>query len=299
MSVAAYTVSECESGTGAMETETIVYYHPTWETVYKNTAAKRHWWQEARLRAQTLPEAETAGYFTLADCPVPPFYYRKKAWPPELLSEAMETALHGVEGMADAWLEPTVMTCVSEKYASRWEPRQETKERLLAGLLAVYAGETLRRTGEATVLLGKPEETQRQMEMAGRLLAPYLPRINSLRFFYEVVEGTDIWEEEAALLEDYGYEYGLVPQMLAYREGEKEKRFGKERCGGVILNCAREAGMPGTKREEQVVYVDINSDPAKARACAGKRGRILYVSPVGYLDTAVKNSYYKKMRSQG
>ena len=110
---------------------------------------------------------------------------------------------------------------------------------------------------------------------------------------------TDIWEEEAELLEDYGYEYGLVPQLHAYREGEKEKRFGKERCGGVILNCAGEAGMPGTKREEQVVYVDMNSDPAKARACAGKRGRILYVSPIGYLDTVVKNSYDKKMRSQG
>ena len=60
-----------------METETIVYYHPIQEAAYKNTAAKRHWWQEARLRAQMLPGTETAGFFTLADCPVPPFYYKK------------------------------------------------------------------------------------------------------------------------------------------------------------------------------------------------------------------------------
>lgn len=277
-----------------METETIIYFHPIWEEAYKNAAAKRHWWQEARLRGKVLPEDAADGFFTLVDCPVPPFYYKKKAWPPELLSETMETVLHGAQGMADALLHPMVMTYVSEKYAPRWEPRQETLERIFARLLAVYAKDSLHRKGEVAVLLGNPEETEQQMEMTRVLLTPYLPRINSLCFFYEEVEGTDIWEEEGSLLEDYSYEYGLVPRMLAYGTKNKEKRFGKEKCGGVILDYAKERGMPGTKREEQVVYVDIHSDQAKARMCAGKSERILYVSPLGYLDTVIKSSYYKK-----
>lgn len=277
-----------------MEAETIIYFHPIWEDTHKNTAAKRHWWQEARLRGKVLPE-ETAGvFFTLVDCPVPPFYYKKKAWPPELLSETMATVLHGAQGMADALLHPTIMTYMSEKFAPRWEPREETLESIFACLLAVYAGDCLHTKGEVTVLLGKPEETERQMEMTRVLLTPYLPRINSLCFFYEEVEGTDIWEEEAPLLEEYSYEYGLVPRMLAYGDGQTEKRFGKEKCGGVILDYAKEKGMLGTKREEQVVYVDIHSDQAKARMCAGKSERILYVSPLGYLDTVIKSSYDKK-----
>ncbi len=281
--------------TGAMEAETIVYFHPAWETVHKNAAAKRHWWQETKLRGEALPAGAAEGYFTLVDCPVPSFYYKKKAWPPELLSEAMETAVYGVQGMADAWLHPTIMTYVSEKYAPRWEPRLETMESLFSGLLAVYADRCLHERGEVTVLLGKPEETERQMELTRRLLLPYLPRINNLLFYYEEVEGVDIWEEEAPFLEDYSYEYGLVPRMLAYGAGETEKRYGGERCGGVILAYSKEAGMPGTKREERVVYVDMNADPAKERACAGKSERILYVSPSIYLDTIVKNSYDKKM----
>lgn len=277
-----------------MEAETIVYFHPTEDTVHKNAVGKRHWWQEARLTGRELPAESTNGFFSLVDCPVPPFYYKKRAWPPELLSEAMEMVLHGVPGMADAWLHPIVMTYVSETYAPRWEPRVETQEVLFACLLEKYAADCLHDKGEVTVLLGKPWETERQMEMTRRLLTPYLPRINSLCFFYEEVEGTDIWEEEALLLEDYSYEYGLAARMTAYGTGEKEERYGRQRCGGVILDYAKEPGMPRIKRDGQVVYVDIHSDQAKARACAGKSGRILYASPLGYLDTVVKSSYDKE-----
>lgn len=275
-----------------MEAETIIYFHPMAEAAHKNMAAKRHWWQEAHLSGKELPAETTDGFFSLVDCPVPPFYYKKRAWPPELLSEAMETVLHSVPGMADAWLHPAIMTCVSEMYAPRWEPRMETRERLLACLFSMCAADCLHRKGEVTVLLGKPGDTERQMEMTRRLLTPYLPRINILCFYYEEVEGTDIWEEEAPLLEEYSYEYGLAPRMLAYGAGKK--KYGRERCGGVILDYASEAGMPRTKREEQVIYVDVNSDPGKERACAGKSSRILYVSPLGYLDTVVKNSYDRK-----
>lgn len=277
-----------------MEAETIIYFHPIWEEAYKNAAAKRHWWQEVRLRGEIFSVEVTGGPFALVDCPIPSFYYKKKAWPPKILSEAMETVLHNVQGMADAWLHPTIMTYVSEIYTLRWETRSETKEKVFAGLLSAYAGEWLYKKGEVTVLLGKPEETEQQMEMTRSLLTPYLPRINRLRFFYEEVEGTDIWEEEAFFLEDYSYEYGLVPRMTPYEMKESERRFGRERCGGVILDYTKEKEMPRMKRDEQIVYLDMNSDSEKERACAGKNGWILYVSPLRYLDTIVKNSYDRK-----
>lgn len=278
-----------------MEAETIIYFHPAEEEMHKNTAAKRHWWQDAALRGRPLPAEAAGGFFVPVDCPVPPYYYKRKPWPPEMLSEAMERVLHQAQGMAEAFLHPDIMTCVSEKYAGRWELRRENMERLSACLLAVYAADCLHKKGRVTVLLGSPDETDWQMEMTGRLLAPYLPRINSLRFYYEEVDGTDIWEEQAACLEAYGYEYGLVPAMQSYLAGEEGLCCDRNRCGGVILDFAAGARHPRTEREERTIYVDLSSDREKERNYIRKNGRILYVSPLKYLDTIVKSSYYSTM----
>lgn len=274
-----------------METETIVYFHPVAEQMYKNTAAKRHWWQDAVLRERSLTAAVTGGFFVPVDCPVPPFYYKKKPWPQEVLSEAMEGVLHRMPGMADSFLHPDIMTYMSGKYADRWEMRGETAERLASCLLAAYAAECLHQKGSVTVLLGSPNDTDRQMETTLRLLSPYLPRINSLLFYYEEVEGTDIWEETSVYLEEYGYEYGLAPAMRAYMTGEEGLRCGKDRCGGVILDFAPSARYPRTEPEKRVVYVDLASDREKERSCIRKNGQVLYVSPFKYLDTVVKSSY--------
>lgn len=273
-----------------MEEETIVYFHPAPEQMNKNNAAKKHWWQDALLRERNLTAAEAGGFFLPVDCPIPPFYYKRKPWPPEILSEAMERILHRADGMADAFLHPDIMTYVSEKYAGRWEMRRETAERLGAGLLAVYAADCLHEKGKVTVLLGSPEDTDRQMEMTLGLLTPYLPRINSLLFYYEEVEGVDIWEETGYYLEEYGYGYGLVPAMRPYLAGEEGIRCGKERCGGVILDLAGGWRDPRMEREG-TVYVDLFSNREKERNCIRKRGEILYTSPLKYLDTIVKTGY--------
>lgn len=277
-----------------METETILYFHPAPEQMYKNNAAKKHWWQDAVLRERNLTAEETGGFFVPVDCPIPLYYYKKRTWPPELLSEAMEKTLHLAEGMADAFLHPDIMTCLSEKYEGRWEMRKETIERLGASLLAAYAADCLHEKGRVTVLLGRPDDTDLQMEMTFQLLTPYLPRINSLLFYYEEVEETDIWEETGDYLEEYGYEYGLVPAMRPYLAGEEGLRCGKERCGGVILDLSAAPRYPRTAREE-VVYVDLTSDREKERNCIRKNGEILYVSPLKYLDTIVKTSYDRKI----
>ncbi len=289
-----------------MEAETIVYYHPVTEQMSAKCAAKGHWWQEAMLKDKILPQDDDRRPFTLVDCPVPPFYYRRKTWKPEKLSEAMETVLHRVPGMTDVCLHPQVMTWLSEMYADRWETCRETREMLLAAVLSEYGASNLRAQGQAAVLLGAPEETEWQMEMTWRLLEPYLSRVNSLAFYYEETEGADIWEELSAHLEMYYYEYGLVPQLTPYRaKGAKKKEHcGRRRCGGLILDygsagnfqipsgrgygCADAATAGGWK---QCIYLDAASCQEKERACAGKSGQILYVSPLKYLDTMVKNSY--------
>lgn len=278
-----------------MEMESIVYFHPMQE-MYKMNAAKRHWWEGVSLPGRVLRAEDAGGFFVPVDCPVPPFYYRKKPWPQALLAGAMETVLHGAPGFTDAFLHPHIMTLVSEEVANRWEPRRETVERLAAALLASYAADCLFRRGRVTVLLGRPEDTGWQMEMTRRLLTPYLPRINGLLFYYEEVEGTDIWEETADELEAYGYEYGLIPGLRPYVTEEGGLRCGRERCGGVILDYAETPRYPRVEREGQTVYADMASDQEKERSYIGKTGRILYVSPLKYLDTIVKSGYDKKIR---
>lgn len=277
-----------------METESIVYFHPM-QDMHKITAAKRHWWEDAALPRKVLRAEDAGGFFVPVDCQVPCFYYKKRTWPKEVLQEAMEHVMHGAPGLADAFLHPQIMTLLSEERRARWEPRRETVERLAAGMLAACAADCLFRRGMVTVLLGRPEDTDWQMEMTRKLLTPYLPRINSLIFYYEEVEGTDIWEETADELEAYGYEYGLVPGMKPYMGSEEGFRCGRERCGGVILDYADMPRYPRVEREGQTVYADLYSHPEKERNCAGKNGRILYISLLKYLDTVVKNGYYKKI----
>lgn len=277
-----------------METESIVYFHPMQET-YKMTAAKKHWWESVSLPGKVLPAQAAGGFFVLVDCPVPLFYYKKKPWKQENLLNAMEIVVGAVPGMADAFLHPKIMTLISQEKRERWEPRRETQQRLFAALLAGCAADCLFRKGRVTVLLGRHEDTDWQMEMTRRLLEPYLPRINSLIFYYEEVEGTDIWEETAEELETYGYEYGLVPGMMPYLDSGEGLCCGRERCGGVILDYADAPRYPRVEREGQTVYADLTSSPEKEQGCIRKSGRILYSSPLKYLDTIVKNEYYRKM----
>lgn len=274
-----------------METDTIIYFHPTQGQMHKNTAAKKHWWQDAALREEKLGLEKTGGFFLSVDCAIPPYYYKKKPWTGELLSAAMEEVVHRADGMADAFLHPDIMTYMSEKFRERWEMRRDTFERLSACLLAACASGPLHEKGRVAVLLGKPEETDWQMELTQNLLLPYLSRINSLLFYYEEVAGTDIWEEMAAYLETYDYEYGLVPAMHPYSTGEEGLCCGRERCSGVILDFANTARHPRLEREDGTVYVDLTSDRERERSCMRKNGHVLYVSPLKYLDTIVKTGY--------
>lgn len=244
---------------------------------------------------QELPAKEREPFFLLIDCPVPLFYYKRRPWPSDVLSACMAEAVYGACGMADAWLHPDIMTLMSEKLRERWEAKPETIRRLLACLISVSAADCLKESGEAVVLLGKPSDTLCQMELTGEVLAPYLPRINRLTFYYEDKAGLDLWEDAAGYLEVYSYEYGLTPGLVPYRTGAGGKAGSGEINGGLILDYGAFAGGWQFQGEGRRVYVDMEGSPSKERKCLAKEGRIRYVSPLKYLDTAVKSGYDRKM----
>lgn len=274
--------------------ESLLYFYPAPEGMYQKNAVRTHWWQNAVLLAQELPAREREAFFLLTGCPVPLFYYKKRPWSPDDLSACMAEAVHGARGMADAWLHPDIMTLMSERLRERWEPGRGTLERLLACLISVFAADCLKESGTAAVMLGRSSDTLWQMEMTERLLAPYLPRINSLTFCYEEA-GTDLWEEAADCLEDYSYEYGLTPCLLPYGTGVGRLPGPKGFHGGLILDYGASASGWQFQGETRSVYVDLEGSLSKERKCLAKEGRIRYVSPLKYLDTAVKSGYDRKM----
>lgn len=274
-----------------------MYFHPAPMGMYQKNAARRHWWQDAVLTGQQLPAKEREPFFLLVDCPVPRYYYRKRPWCSETLSECMAEVMYGAPGMADAWLHPDIMTLMSEEERGRWEASPDTVRRLLACMVSVYAADSLKESGAATVLLGKSSDTLWQMEMTGQVLSPYLPRINRLTFYYEEAAGSDLWEEAAGYLETYSYEYGLTPGLVPYRRrGERtaDERGSGFGSSGLILDYGAPVEGRWFQGRERAVYVDLQTSPAKERKCLAKDGRILYVSPLKYLDTAVKSEYDRK-----
>lgn len=286
----------------------IVYYYPAEGSgTGHGSAAKKYWFQEAVLRAKEICGKQVLG------CPVPPFYYRRRPWKPEILSEAMDGVLCRVEGMADTYVHPQVEAMLTEKYNGRFLPRRATMQMLTGQIIEEYADDMVRQCGEVTVLLGVPGDTDWQMEMTRELLFPYLPRINKLIIYYEEIAETDIWMELGNHLDEYYYEYGLVPQLEPYimnhtrpepvfesdrqeagmvqAEGECGLRCGKTKCGGMVLDYCAQFRHPRILPGSKVVYIDAASVAGKEYMIRWKVPQVPYVSPLKYLDTMVKTSY--------
>ena len=276
-------------------------------------AAKQGWLQEARLKADWIDgkgEEEECAFgeeCRVMGCAVAPFYYRKRPWKPQALSEAMEDVLCRVEGMVDTYPDPQVEAMLTPAYGRRWQPDRKTLQMLAAGMISAYAGNMIWQNGEVTVLLGAPPDADWQMDMTRELIAPYLTRVNRMLIFYEEVAGTDIWMELDGCLEEYYYEYGLVPQLEPYgwkytgqygeeeiraqEDGKRILRCGTKKCGGVILDYAEGFRYPRITRDSSTVYIDLLSEGGKERLIGRKTAQTAYVSPLKYLDTMVKNSY--------
>ena len=252
-------------------------------------AAKRFWFQDVSLRAYRLGVHQDE--FSVVGCSVPPFYFRNKPWKPQVLSEAMEKMCRHADGLVDTYLHPQIAAMLTEEYAGRWIPRRQTQQMIIRCLMEQYGRRAVERCKEAAVLLSEPGDTQWQMEMTRELLQPYLPKINRLLIFYEEIAETDIWMEFSSHLDDYYYEYGLVPQPKTYAETVDGLRCGKHKCNGMILDYCTEFRYPKLSPDSGAVYIDMASEADKERLLHRKTPRIPYVSPLKYLDTMVKNSY--------
>ena len=154
-----------------------------------------------------------------------------------------------------------------------------------------YVGRVVERCKEAAVLLGELADTDWQMEMTGELLRPYLPKINRLLIFYEEMAETDIWMELGSHLDEYYYEYGLVPQLEPYTETADGFRCGIPKCDGMILDFSPQFRYPKLAPESRAVYIDAVSETDKEKRLGRRTPQVYYVSPLKYLDTMVKNSY--------
>ena len=275
-----------------MEQETIIYFYPVSEQqkmAGHALAAKRFWFQDVSLRAYRLGVCQDE--FSVVGCVVPPFYFRNKPWKPQVLSEAMEKVCRRTEGLVDTYLHPQIAAMLTEEYARRWIPRGQTEQMIIKRLMEQYAGRVVERCKEAAVLLSEPMDTAWQMKMTGELLQPYLPKINRLLIFYEEIAETDIWMELGSHLDDYYYEYGLVPQPKPYAETADGFRCGKHKCNGIILDYCTRFRYPKLSSDSGAVYIDMASESEKEILLHRKTPRIPYVSPLKYLDTMVKNSY--------
>ena len=267
----------------------IIYFYPEEEASGYVCAARKRWFREASLGLRDL--GACGEEMRVQGCAVPAFYYRKKAWPPGKLSEVMELAFAVADGADDTFLHPRIAAMLTADYAKRWRPDDETVERLAAFLTARYAAGKALRCGEAAVLLGAAEEAERQLEMTWRLLQPYLPKINRLAVFCEEPPDAEAQETLEECLDDYYYEYGLVPQIEAYEETKEGLRCGRTRCRGLILDYGGRFCCPRIMPDSEAVYIDIASAEDKESRLHRRTPQIPYVSPLKYLDTMVKNSY--------
>ncbi len=266
----------------------IIYFYPETEETGQMRAAKKHLFGETSLNVRDLGACGEEVH--VRGCAVPSFYYRKKAWRPQALAETMERAFDMAGGSDDTFLHPQISAMLTEEYAGRWQPEAGTLE-VIAGFLTLrYAAQTVLRCGEADVLLGEADKSERQMGTTWELLRPYLPRINRLLVFCGTTEG-GVQEAIGERLDDYYYEYGLVPQVETYAETERGLRCGRARCGGMILDFGERFAYPKIAPDGGAVYLDMTSSREKEALLHRKTPRVPYVSPLKHLDTMVKNSY--------
>ena len=275
-----------------MEQETIVYFYPMSEQygIAGNAlAAKKYWFQDISLKAYNLTDHQDE--FHVVGCAIPPFYCRHKLWNPRVLSVAMEAVVRRARGLADTYLHPQIAEMLTDEYNKRWFPRRNTVQMLIKYLIEHDVSGIAGGCKEAVVFLGEPVDTGWQMDMTRELLQPYLPKINKLLIFYEEIAETDIWMELGSHLDDYYYEYGLVPQLEAYVETADGYRCGKQKCTGLILDYCTQFRYPKIMPDSKAAYFDTVSAGDKERLLHRRTPQIPYVSPLKYLDTMVKNSY--------
>ena len=166
------------------------------------------------------------------------------------------------------------------------------------------------------LLPGDMETPGQQLAFFGRLLTPYLPKINHMTVLYSDRAGADVetrrimeddaWKTEDtdaeltyqterileavdAFGEELYYEYGLVVRAESVWDYARHRR---EEDGRVLyLDGAFGGRMPAYSLKKGDLYLDIASSTILQTRIERLNIDIFYLSPRKYLDTIVKSGY--------
>lgn len=284
-----------------MREETILYYvmpkKRTETALYeKPPVRKSNIWRKLLPKRQSLPafEMQDGGRNVIAV--VLPEEAEK--WKSGKLIARMRDSLKCYPQTDRILMQPAV-----EKLLGASDTFLECREELTEELLVRFMMEDL---GNVVLLLGNVDFPERQLDFFGRLLTPYLPRINRMTVLYadgkeadgdvQTDEDTDrtyrtqrILEATEAFGEELYYEYGLVVQAESIWNYAKHRR--KEDGRVLYLDGGSEGRMPAYSLKKGDLYLDMVSSTILKTRIERLNIDICYLSPRKYLDTIVKSGY--------
>ena len=281
-----------------MREETILYY-----VMPKKPAAI---YKRRRFKRKVLPIYETkSGQRNIVTVVLP---QEAEKWKPKKLLAQMKDSLKRCPQTDRILMQPAV-----EKLLGASDTFLEYRDELTEELLARFMFDEPK---NVVLLPGDMDTPGRQLTYFGRLLTPYLPKINHMTVLYADRAGTDIetkkdieadaWKIEDmdteltyqterileavdAFGEELYYEYGLVVRAESVWEYAKHRR---EEDGRVLyLDGAFEGRMPAYSLQKGDLYLDIVSSTILQTRLERLNTDIFYLSPRKYLDTIVKSGY--------
>ena len=283
-----------------MREETILYYvmpkKKADTALYeKQSIKKSDIWRKLFPKRQSFPafEMQDGGRSIIAV--VLPEEAEK--WKPEKLIARMRDSLKCHPQTDRILMQPAV-----EKLLGASDTFLECREELTEELLVRFM---LENPGNVVLLLGDVDFPERQLDFFGKLLTPYLPRINRMTVLYAdgkeadgdaQVDGADRTYQIERILyatEVFGgelyYEYGLVVQAESIWNYAKRRR--KEDGRVLYLDGGSEGRMPAYSLKKGDLYLDMVSSTILKTRIERLNIDICYLSPRKYLDTIVKSGY--------
>lgn len=153
------------------------------------------------------------------------------------------------------------------------------------------------------LLLGKEVFPEVQMRYFTQMMQPFFSKINRLLIVYEAdPEEQQRWREAIGeSTQDFYYEYGLMAQIAEksgitkntiYR-GRDRQDDGQRNQPVLFLDYGVSERIPVRWVQSGDTYLDVNASEKKETFLTRKCAEVFYLSPLKYLDTAVKSGYDK------
>lgn len=153
-----------------------------------------------------------------------------------------------------------------------------------------------RNTFESIVLLlGKEVFPDIQMRCFVKMMQPFFTQINHLYIVYEAEEEElERWRETLGeYVEAFSYEYGLMTQITGRADMRKNILYRGNDKSVLFLDYSTSKELPFRWMRAGDIYLDVNVYEKKEMLLLRKCAEVFYLSPLKYLDTAVKSGYDK------